>query len=778
MNNLDAFLLAACDIAADVGDKTESVAVSALKRYLPRAAWSNNGKSLRRLKFCLDAAGIGMVMAGKQAVQLWARNTRTGMLDQAIRIRRCFDEGIFGPQEYVSRDALFNLGNHAIGKRSDRAGALAEALEQVGFSNLGVRINTRHGERLLVTDAGVTLRPKKIKFRLAKARHIECHTSVPGDEVLHRHFPEFAEYTCAAQRDAIHCLLGETDSEVVIARLPTGFGKSLLYLLPSAEWRRRGERSTSIVISPVVALQNDQTRKIREHYHFTKLQAAELNSTVPPAERTNIYRKLRNGQLDVLFLAPERLVDPFFQEMLISSAEHIRLLVVDEAHMVAEWGQDFRTDFFRLGVVRNRLRNANPHIQTLLQSATLTEESERILLDVFHEPATVARFEEPSLRPELSIRVIRHRGEIEPTETLIQLLPHVPTPCIIYCARTKHVRELRTLAREKGIRRFMDYMGTTAMDGRVERLEAFHNGDVDFVFATNAFGLGVDKADVRTVIHFDVPRNLDEYYQQIGRAARDHWTGHAILLDRPASRRRATKDKRAIIRTETASARAQSMLDKRYNLPADGVGACLLPLHDLAEHIPAPSALNRNWNFAVLNILEQVGDLDVDRAVLRTVFVRRGSHLSRLNAFPNLRKALRPAIRKARGGQVDLARFARAEKISFSQLERELVAAVVNRAVELVRDDHVDEQDRDEWVLVYRRSTDTWTRQHTLRLDEHRQKRLVIAEKQRRQLIDFLSRRACRMNAFESVYGYHLAKPCGHCDVCNTKLVVTDKLFS
>lgn len=574
------------------------------------------------------------------------------------------------------------------------------------------------------------------------------------------------------QKGRGHTMLAAEGPEVVIARMPTGSGKSLLYLLPSAEWRRRGEPATSVIVSPIIALQNDQMRKIREHYAVTKLEGAELNSTVAPDKRKTIYRKLLAGKLDALFLSPEKLVDPFFQRILIDSAQHIRLFVVDEAHIVAEWGQDFRTDFFRLGVVRNRLRKQNPGIQTLLLSATLTEDSERIVLQVFHNPKAIVRFDEPSLRTELSIRVVRHSGEADPEATLMRLLCQVPRPCIVYCARKEHVRDLRKKLRETGIRRFMDYMGSTAPDYRPERLEAFHSGDVDFVLATNAFGLGVDKADVRSVIHYDVPRNLDEYYQQIGRAARDHWTGHAFLFDSPASRGRATKDKLAIIKTETAAARAQTMLSRRVDLPADEPGACLLPLHAQPEHVAQASTLNRKWNFAVLNILEQLGDVDVDRAVLRHVWVRKGDKPERLDRHPTLKKALKKAICKKDGAQIDLAAFAIRESLSFSGLEQNLVVAVLDRAVELVRNDKTNKQEREEWVLARRHGSSTWSPQHTLRLEEHRKQRLVLVEKQRKELIQFLAGRSCRMRAFERIYGYNLVEQCGHCDVCDRSLSI------
>jgi RecQ family ATP-dependent DNA helicase len=782
---LEQFVNAACEIADGMRHESQFVSLALLERFFPKGFWRDDEEELHNLALLLDAAGVALKRRDGKQAELRRRTRDTGPLDQAIRIRDGFREKRFGPKEYLSKATLARLGSMSKAGTTDHAGALGEALEAVGFKSLGSWATTWNRHRLFIPDEGVELRLEGPKLQLAKPRQVNVCSPVAGDDLLQRHFPDFRSYTCAAQRDAVHAILEADGPEVVIVRLPTGSGKSLLYLLASAEWRRRGKPATSVVVSPVIAIQNDQVRKIKKDYHFARLEAAELNSTVSSNERNAIYRRLRAGKLDALFVGPEKLVDPFFQQILIESAMHIRLFVVDEAHMVAEWGQDFRPDFFRLGVVRNRLRDQNPQIQTLLLSATLTENSERVLLQVFRvskllseanklvsEAPKANSFNERSIRTELSIRVIRHSAQADSDETLIGLVRQVPRPCIIYCARKEHVRKLRSKFRQLGIRRFLDYMGSTPPDSRRERLEAFHSGDVDFVLATNAFGLGVDKADVRSVIHYDVPSNLDEYYQQIGRAARDHLTGHAFLLYSPASMRRATRDKRAIIKTETAAARAQTMLDERLELPADGAGGCLLPLHALPKHIEQASSLNRSWNFAVLNILEQVGDLDIDRAVLREVWVREGSKPQRLDRYPDLKRALRLALPKKAGQKVDLAAFSISENVSFSQLEQDLVKAVLEFAVELVRDDEVSSHDREEWVLVHRHGARTWTRQHTLRLEDHRNQRFQLAEKQRKQLRNFLSAQVCRMRAFEEVYGYTLGQACGHCDKCDKSLMI------
>jgi len=771
-DKLGTFIQAACEIADALRSEEQTVPIAMLKRFLPRASWSDDEEDLRRLELVLDAVGIALERSDAKQARLRRRSRDTGTMDQAVRTRDGFREKLFGPKEHVSKGTLLQLASFSRAGTTDAVGALGEALEAAGFKSLGDWATKWNRHRLIIPGKGVDLVLGRPTLRLAKLRRFTSCSPVPGDGLLFRYFPEFKNYTCAGQRNAVHAIVNGDGPAVVIANLPTGSGKSLLYLLPSAEWRGLGQPATSLVISPVIALQNDQVRKIQKDYRVSGLKAAELNSTVSVKERTSIYRRLRSGDLDVLFLAPEKLVDPFFQQVLIDSAKHLRLFVVDEAHIVADWGQDFRTDFFRLGVVRNRLLEENPRLQTLLLSATLTAESESTVLRVFHNPEPIVRFDEPSFRKELSIRVIRHRSEAEVDDTLIGLLHQLPRPCIIYCARRDHVRKLRKMLRQKGIRRFMDYMGSTPPDSRRERLKAFHDGDVDFVLATNAFGLGVDKANVRSVIHYDVPSSLDEYYQQIGRAARDHQTGHTFLLYSPSSMRRSTKDKRAIIKTETAAARARTMLDEREELPCDGTGRCLLPLHALPEHITQPSELNRNWNFAVLNILEQCHDLEVDRAVLRRVWVNKGSRPERLDQYPRLKKALRTALRKNSGREVDLAASSIDDRVSFSELERELVRAVLASAVELIRNDQISEQEREEWVLVHRHGSRTWTPLHSRRLDENRNERFKLAEKQRRQLQAFLSAKGCRMQAIARVYGHRLDRPCGHCDKCDSSLSI------
>jgi len=781
---LDAFLNAACDIADCLGEDPKahgpeaqtdptSVPVAMLAGYLPRGVWTGDHEDQQRLELCLDAVGVAVEgWDGKRATVRY-RSWDTGPLDQATRLRDGLRARLFGPKELLSKASLVRLAGYSKAGTTDLAGVLGAALESVGFKSLGTWQTKRGKNRLVIQNEQLTLQLRSAPVRFAAKRCFKTFKPVPSDDLLCRHFPSFSRYTCATQRDAVHALLAPDGPEVVIARMPTGSGKSLLYLLASAEWRRQAEESTAIVVSPVIALMNDQVRKIQQDYDFTGLRVAEINSTVPQADRTAIYRKLRKGELDVLFLSPEKLVDPFFQQILIDSAEHVRLFVVDEAHMVAEWGQDFRPDFFRLGVVRNRLLTENPKIKTLMLSATLTEDSERTLLQVFRNPAGVARFEEPSLREELSIRVIEHAQEASPTETLLALVRQIPQPCIVYCSRRDHVRRLRKEFRQLGIRRVTDYTGATSSDARRERLEAFQRGDVDFVLATSAFGLGVDKADVRTVIHFDVPSSVDEYYQQIGRVARDHWTGHAFLLYSPSSMGQATRDIQAIIRPETAAARAQTLLNKRLDLPADGPGASLVPLHALPGHIQRGGTLNRNWNFAVLNILEQTGDIEVDRAVLRTVRVQPGSKPERLRRYPTLAKCLATYLRASSPQDVDLGKLSLSRRVSFSSLERDLVAAVLDGAIELIRDDDTSEQEREEWVLVRRHGLGTWSPEHINRLVDHHNECHERADKRRRELQDLVRGRKCRMSAFATVYGYAFEKPCGHCDRCDGSLSVT-----
>jgi hypothetical protein len=234
----------------------------------------------------------------------------------------------------------------------------------------------------------------------------------------------------------------------------------------------------------------------------------------------------------------------------------------------------------------------------------------------------------------------------------------------------------------------------------------------------------------------------------------------------------AVKRQLAILKSDTAAGRATAMLHERFDLPADGEGACLLPLHVLSNDIVKNSPLNQNWNAATLNLLSQVGDLDVGLRVLRHVEVKRGdpSAWSRAKKDASNSLGLR-LIDKQLGrkstGTVDLAKAAKKAKIPFVKAEAAVVRVALRGAIELTA---LDEDKGQAWVFAHRKRGRTWSPEHTARLERLRAEQMEEAAQGIRELRSFVKGHNCRLKAFAQLYGIHWNGRCGHCDRCDSRL--------
>ncbi len=315
------------------------------------------------------------------------------------------------------------------------------------------------------------------------------------------------------QRQVIEHALAGRD---VFVLMPTGGGKSLTYQLPALLMP-----GLTIVVSPLIALMQDQVDRLRAN----GIAATFVNSFLSAAERTQRERAALNGQLNLLYVAPERLLTPSFLALLdkVDNNVGLSLLAVDEAHCVSEWGHDFRPEYRQLGQLRNRY----PDVPMLALTATATE---RVRQDIL----TQLRLRDPHIhiasfnRPNLSYEV-RQKNHGSYRE-LLQLLGKEPgAPVIIYCQSRKGVDELSRDLERDGIRALPYHAGLTS-EQRTENQARFIRDDVSVLVATIAFGMGVGKPDVRAVIHYDLPRNLEGYYQESGRAGRDGLPAECILF--------------------------------------------------------------------------------------------------------------------------------------------------------------------------------------------------------------------------------------------------------
>lgn len=315
------------------------------------------------------------------------------------------------------------------------------------------------------------------------------------------------------QSEAIAALC---DGRDVVAIMATGSGKSAIYQL--AGLHRGG---VTLVVSPLIALQKDQISALAD----AGVGAVAINSQQRAAERRDAWERLESGQARFVFSAPEQLTDDDLLRSL--AALDITLLVVDEAHCVSAWGHDFRPDYVRLADVRTRLGDLPIAALTATASPPVRQEiSERLSLT---DPLMIAGGFD---RPEIRLEVVERLTGNDKRKRIVEHVCALDVPGLVYTATRKDAEAYANELAGRGIRSAAYHAGLGKAE-REEVHERFLDNSVDVVVATSAFGMGIDKPDVRFVVHTAAPDSLDSYYQQIGRGGRDGQATIATLFYRP-----------------------------------------------------------------------------------------------------------------------------------------------------------------------------------------------------------------------------------------------------
>ena len=413
---------------------------------------------------------------------------------------------------------------------------------------------------------------------LFKEERRRSHEPVSGDPFLRA--LGYETYQSVGQREAIRTILTAPPESTLVVNLPTGSGKSLCAHLPA--WLASKPVGVTIVVVPTVALAIDQDRAFKAQTKTNIATAYYSDTSIEGQERREEIRdRIRQGTQPIVFTSPEGLIESLsFSVYEAARQGSLRYLVIDEAHIVEQWGDEFRPEFqelagFRRSLLRVCRDNKLPGFPTLLLTATVTESCLDTLETLFGEPGPFEIVSSVQLRPEPSYWFAYCGSEAERKERLLEAIAHLPRPLIIYGSKVKDVDHLHRYLQQAGYKRCAKMTGKSSQRERLDLLNKWQDGLIDIVVATSAFGLGVDLPDVRAVIHVCIPETIDRFYQEVGRGGRDGKATLSLVLHthqdneiaKELSKTKYIKTDLGIQRWREMFAAKRLLTDNRFQIP-------------------------------------------------------------------------------------------------------------------------------------------------------------------------------------------------------------------
>ncbi|MDG9793529.1 protein DpdF [Brucella anthropi] len=428
---------------------------------------------------------------------------------------------------------------------------------------------------------------------------------------------DFSTYTSPGQREAVRSAFLMAPGETLIVSLPTGSGKSFVAQAPVLV--RGLESGLTLCVVPTTALALDQARQttklIKNRHPRTGVPELAWHAGLTDEERTEIKSAIRQGRQGVLYCSPEAVTGALLPALYDAArAGFLAYLIIDEAHLVSQWGDGFRPAFQMLSGVRRGLLDAcgGERFRTILMSATLTSETVGTIDALFGPARTTQMIASIHLRPEPQYWVHRELDEKAKVDKILDAIRHAPRPFILYVTKRDDARAWMKRLRANGFLRTESFHGETGDGERRRIIDMWAGNKLDGIVATSAFGVGIDKQDVRTVIHATVPETLDRFYQEVGRGGRDGKTSTSLLIyskvDRDIAERLSAP---SLISEELGFERWSAMLETAK--PLNPTGSLLeLSLDVVPPRLHQQTDYNAAWNMRTLIMMARANMIDLE----------------------------------------------------------------------------------------------------------------------------------------------------------------------
>lgn len=419
----------------------------------------------------------------------------------------------------------------------------------------------------------------------------------------------YTQFKSLRQKLAVTGALNMPDGYTALISLPTGGGKSLITQTMAYQ---KGDGLT-ITVVPTVSLALDQVRVAKKNIKIAKEdEIACYYSDLSKEDKISIINRIKSHTLRLLFISPEALIkNELFKQTIDAANEsgYLKNLVIDEAHIVIEWGNFFRVDYQCLEPWRNNLFSVNSKLRTVLLSATYEKNTVKVLQSMFSTPEKWIEIRCDALRREPRFDLVIANSFRDKNSKIKELLKCLPRPMIVYVMRPDQADKIKEIANEIGITNIETFTGRTKSDERSRIIDEWSDNEFDIIIATSAFGVGVDKSDVRTVLHLYVPDNPNAYYQELGRGGRDGLPCLSVMCIYPKEDLESAfvmTDK--VLSSDKIWGRWDSMLNSPTSLR--GIGTYTLdtsvkPKYNSVDYAEDTSTVDQRWNIYVILLLRR-----------------------------------------------------------------------------------------------------------------------------------------------------------------------------